>query len=100
MSQPGREQVRELSITISGGTGTGTTAPIWAIARWVRVVPVSESDSYDVTIKDGKGYIMMKRTGQIGTLSEQLQLSMGIVKSVLIENASQDGTYVFLADLH
>lgn len=100
MSSPGKEASRKLTITISSATGTGSITPEWAVAKWIRVVPVAETDSFDCTIKDGYGYIIMKRTGQIGTLSEMLELSLGIVKTVLIENASQDGSYIFLADLH
>lgn len=100
MSDVGREQVRRLDITISSATGTGSLTPIWALARWIRCAPIAETDTYDITIKDGSGFIMMKRTGQLGTLSEQLTLSMGIAKTVLIENATQDGTYTFLADMH
>jgi hypothetical protein len=100
MSTPGKEQVRRLSITISSATGTGNLTPEWTLTRWIRVIPVAETDSYDVTLKDGESHIIMKRTGQVGTLSENLVFSLGIVKSILIENASQDGTYVFKADLH
>lgn len=100
MSNPGREQVRLLNITVSSNTGTGSVTPLWAIARWVRVVPVAETDSYDVTFKDGEGDIMVKRTGQIGTMAEMLDLSVGILKTVLIENATQDGTYKLKLDLH
>ncbi len=96
----GKEQRRKLNITISSNTGTGTLTSEWTLARWLRVVPVAETDSYDVTLKDGDGFIMMKRTGQVGTLSENLEMSLGILKTVLIQNATQDGTYVFLADLH
>jgi len=100
MMATGKEQVRKLSITISSGTGTGTLTSEWTLSRWIRVIPVAETDSFDVTLKDADGHIMMKRTGQIGTLSENLQFSLGILKTVLIENAGQDGTYVFKADLH
>lgn len=96
----GKEASRKLSITISSGSGTGNISPEWAIARWVRVVPVAETDSFDVTIKDGDGLIIVKRTGQVGTLSEMLELSLGIAKTVLIQNTTQDGTYTFIADLH
>lgn len=100
MSEPGREQSRLLSITISSATGTGATVPLWALSRWVRIVPMAETDSYDVTFKDGDGDIMVKRTGQVGTMSEMLDLSMGILKTILIENATQDGTYKAKFDLH
>jgi hypothetical protein len=97
---PGKQAVYELPVVISSNTGTGTIAPEWTISRWVRVVPVAETDSFDVTIKDGKGYIMVKRTGQVGTMSEMLELSLGIAKTILIESATQDGTYRVLFDLH
>lgn len=96
----GREQSRSLSITVSSATGTGSPTPIWAVARWIRVIPVSETDTYDVTFKDGDGDIMGKYTGQSGTLSQRLEMSLGILKTVLIENASQDGTYRIKFDFH
>lgn len=100
MSRDGREQVRLLSVTISSGTGTASVVPIWALARWIRVIPVAETDTYDVTFKDGDGDIMGKYTGQTGTFSQQLDFSLGILKTVLIQNAAQDGTYKVKFDLH
>lgn len=100
MAEPGKEASRRLSITVSSGTGSGTVTNDWTISRWIRVIPVAETDSYDVTLKDADGYIMVKRTGQIGTLSENLELSLGILKTVLIESAVQDGTYICKFDLH
>lgn len=100
MTQFGREQVRLLSITISSGAGTGTIAPIWTHANWVRVIPVSEFDTYDVSFLDADGDIMVKRTGQTGTMSEMLELSLGILRTVQIASASQDGTYKLKLDCH
>jgi hypothetical protein len=96
----GKEAVRVLNITVSSGTGTGTVVAQWDVARWIRVVPIAETDTYDVTFKDGNGYIMGKYTGNQGTFSSKLEMSMGIMKTVLIESALQDGTYVVLFDLH
>ena len=96
----GAEKVKRLSITVTSGTGTGTLTPEWTLARWIRIKPVAESDTYTVTLKDGDGDIMMERTDQEGTLSENLEMSLGILKTVLIESASQDGTYLFKADCH
>ena len=97
---PGREQSRLLNITVLSNTGTGSVVPIWAIAKWVRVIPVAETDSYDVSFKDADGDIMVKRSGQIGTMSEMLELSAGIFRTILIENATQDGTYKLKLDMH
>lgn len=97
---PGKEQSRELLITVSGGAGTGTLSNEWAKSDWVRVVPVAETDTYDVTFKDAKGRIIVVRTSQTGTMSEQLQLSLGIVSTVVIANASSAGTYTCLFDMH
>lgn len=93
MSSVGREQVRLLNITVSSGSGTGTITPIWTHANWVRVIPPSESATYDVTFLDGDGDIMVKRTGQTGTMAEMLELSLGILSSVQVANGDQDGTY-------
>lgn len=100
MAQPGKEQSRRLNIAISSNTGTGTATQEWTLSRWIRVIPVAETDSYDVTLKDADGHIMLYRTGQIGTLSENIEMSLGILKTVLIANATQDGTYVIKFDLH
>lgn len=100
MSDTGREQSRRLNITISSASGTGSVVPIWARARWVRVIPVAETDSYDVTFKDADGDIIASRTGQVGTMAEMLDLSLGILATVVIANATQDGTYKVKFDLH
>lgn len=96
----GKEASRVLNITVSSGTGTGTLTPEWSLARWVRVIPVAESDTYDVTLKDGDGDIISKFTGQTGTFSYNAEMSLGILKTVLIESAAQDGTYKAKFDLH
>lgn len=95
-----REQSLTLAIAVSSGSGTGTLTPVWDICRWFRVVPIAETDTYDLTIKDGAGRIMVTRTSQLGTFSERLEISLGIMKSVLIQNATQDGNYTVVFDLH
>lgn len=100
MATPGKQAVLRLNITVSSLTGTGTVTNEWNIARWVRVIPVAETDTFDVTFKDADGHIMVKRTSNTGTMSEQLDLSLGIVRTVLIENATQDGTYVVKFDMN
>lgn len=100
MTHPGKEQVKRLNISVSSATGTGAVATEWTISRWIRVIPVDETDTYDVTLKDADGHIIMKRTSQLGTLSENLELSLAILTTVLIENATQDGTYIVKFDLH
>lgn len=96
----GSEGVKRLSITVSSGSGTGTLTPQWSLARWIRIHPIVETNTYDVTFKDGEGFIMLVRTSMTGTMSEELNMSMGIIKTIVIANASQDGTYVVHFDLH
>lgn len=96
----GREQVVPLNIAVSSGTGTGTLTKMWTLVRWIRVCPISETDTYDFTIKDAEGLIMVKRTSQLGTFSEKLDMSLGIMQTFLIENASADGTFKCRLDLH
>lgn len=100
MADVGREQSLLLNITVAAGTGTGSVAPLWAIARWVRIIPVTEADVYDVTFKDGDGDVIAVRTGQVGTMSEQLSLSLGILKTVVIANSSNNGTFKLKMDCH
>lgn len=95
-----REQSLRLAITISSGTGTGTVTNVWDIVRWFRVSPVSENDTYDLTIKDAAGRIMLKRTTYLGTFSEKIEMSLGIIRTIQIDNATQDGTYTALFDMH
>lgn len=100
MAEPGPQQSLALSITVSGGAGVGTITSYWAIARWVRVCPINETDTYDLTIKDADGKIMVVRTSQLGTMSERLEISMGIMRTITIANATADGTYVVKFDLN
>lgn len=96
----GREQSLFLNIAVSGATGTGTVTPLWAICRWIRIIPTTESDTYDVTFKDGDGDILLVRTGLMGTMSERLEMSMGILKTIVIANSSSTGTYKAKFDMH
>lgn len=100
MANEGSERSIRGSITVSSGSGTLNITPIWLNARWVRIKPVAESDTYDVTISDGDGIIIATRTGQTGTMSEQLEISLGIAKTIAIANAAQDGTYQVRLDPH
>ena len=96
----GKEQSRVLTITVSSGSGSGTITNTWDKCAWFRVVPPDEADTYTVTVKDANGFIILKRTGQEGTLSENLALSLGIAKTVEIASASADGSYRAIFDMH
>ena len=96
----GREEVRRLDISVSSGTGSGNINRTWDLSRRVRVIPPAETDSYDVSIKDSDSHRIFQRTGQVGTLSELQGLSLGILSSVSIANATTDGTYVVKFDMH
>ena len=96
----GRESSLRLNIVVASGTGTGTLTKAWDIVRWFRAIPIAETDTFDCTIKDADGHIMSKWTGQLGTLSQNLEMSLGIMQTVLIENAAQDGTYIVKLDMN
>lgn len=100
MANVGKEQSRRLNIVVSSGSGSGTIASQWDVCRWIRVIPVAESDTYTVIVKDADGDRIIERTGQTGTLSENLEISLGIAKTVEISSAAQDGTYKVKLDLH
>ena len=96
----GIEASREIPITVSSGSGTGTLTKAWDLSRWFRVIPPAESNTYDVDIKDSSGHLMLKRTSQLGTMSELVDISLGIAATVNIANGSADGTYTAKFDLH
>lgn len=100
MTYPGKQAVKRLDVSVTGGTGTGTLTNQWDIARRVRIIPPSETTSYDFTIKDGEGDLIILRNGAIGTTSEQLELSMGICSTINITNSSSNGTFKCKFDLH
>jgi len=100
MATEGPQKSLRGAITVSSGSGSLTLTNEWINVRWVRVQPVAESDSFDVTISDADGIIMMNRTGQTGTLSEKLEMSLGIMRTIAIANATQDGTYQVRFDAH
>src|SRR5213595_1383560 len=97
---PGSQEVKRLVIAVTSGTGTGTVTPTWLVTRWIRIHPVSESDTFVLTFKDGEGTIILVRTGLTGTFSENLQISLGILKTIVVTSASQDGNYVVHFDCH
>lgn len=97
---PGREQSVPLTIAVSSGAGSGTLTKMWTLVRWLRVIPVSETDTFDLTVKDADGFIMLSRTSQLGTYSERLEMSLGIMQTIEIANALQDGSYKCRLDLH
>lgn len=94
------EQSLPLNITVSSGSGTGTITNKWEICRWIRIKPIAETDTYNVVISDADGVIMLSRTSQLGTLSERVEMSLGIMRTITITGATQDGTYVCKFDLH
>lgn len=100
MATEGPQKSLRLNIVVSSGSGTGTLTNEWTSSRWIRVKPIAETDTFDLTIKDADGQIMVSRTSQLGTLSEKLEMSLGIMQTVSIANAAQDGTYVVKFDTH
>jgi hypothetical protein len=96
----GKEKSVVLPVAISSGSGTGTLTNSWDIVRWLRIKPIAEEDTYNITISDGDGMIMLSRTGQTGTFSEKIEMSLGIMSTIAIDSASQDGTYLVKLDLH
>lgn len=100
MANEGSQQVIKGTVTISSGGGALTLTNIWLNARWIRIKPVAESDTYDITGADADGIIMFTRTTQLGTFSERMEMSLGVLKTITIANASQDGTYQVRFDTH
>ena len=100
MATEGSQQSIQGAIAVSSGSGSLTLTPVWQNARWIRIKPVAETDTYDLTISDADGIIMATRTGQLGTFSEKLEMSLGIMRTIAIANASQDGTFQVRFDPH
>lgn len=100
MSNEGPQQSLRLSIVVSSGAGTGTLTNQWSVARYIRIKPASETDTFNVVIKDADGMIMANRTAQLGTLSEKFEMSLGIMSTIAISSASADGTYTVKFDLN
>lgn len=100
MANEGSQQVIKGAITISGGSGVLTLTNIWLNARWIRIKPVAETDTYTVVGADAEGIIMFSRTSQLGTLSEKLEMSLGVLRTITVSSAAQDGTYQVRFDPH
>jgi len=99
MANEGPQASRVGKITVSSGSGTLTLTNEWSTARWIRVKPVNETDTFTLTIADADGMIMGKWTGQLGTFSAELNMSLGIMSTISIASASSDGTYTVKFDL-
>jgi len=101
---PGKQQSIKLLVTVTSGSGTGTFTNQWDVVRRIRIVPPSESTTYDCNIKDADGYLIFDSTDGIspttGTLSMLNEMSLGIMRTVTIYNASSDGTYIVILDMH
>ncbi len=97
---PQREESRTLTIVVSSGSGTGTISNSWDVTRRIRVSPPNETATYDFTIKDNAGRLILKRTDKEGTLSEAQQISTGIAKTFVVEEATVDGNYIVSLDMH
>ena len=100
MANEGSQQSIRGTITVSSGSGSLTLTNTWLNARWIRIKPVAETDTYNVSVSDADGMLMFSRTGQLGTLSEMLEMSLGIMRTVSITSAAQDGTYTVKFDIH
>lgn len=97
----GREQSLTLLITVSSGSGTGTITNVWDTCKRFRVCPPSETNTYNVNIKDADGFLIWQTVAtQTGTLAMHADLSLGIAKTVNITGASADGTYTVKLDMH
>lgn len=97
----GKEQSKRLNIVVTSGSGMGTVTNSWDIARRIRIIPPSESTTYDCTIKDADGHIIFDNPETLtGTLSMLNEMSLGIVSTVTIANASGDGTFIAKFDMH
>lgn len=95
-----REESRVTTVVVSSATGTALINRVWDVCRWWRVIPPSELYTYTVTIYDGADRKIIERSGQIGTLSENLPISLGIAGKVTISAATGDGTYSVIFDMH
>lgn len=100
MAGEGSQQSIKGTISVSSGAGSLTLTPTWLSARWIRVKPVNETDTYDLTISDADGIIMLTRLTQTGTFSEKMEMSLGVMRTVQIANAASDGTYQVRFDTH
>lgn len=100
MATEGPQQSISGKITVSSGSGTLTLSNQWTVARWIRVKPVNETDTFTLTISDADGVIMGKWSGQQGTFSSKLEMSLGIMSTIAISSASADGTYTVKLDMH
>lgn len=100
MASEGSQQSIKGTVAISSGSGSLTLTNAWLNARWIRIKPVAETDSYTVVVSDADGMIMFSRTAQVGTLSEKLEMSLGIMRTVQISSATQDGSYTVKFDIH
>lgn len=99
----GREQSLRLAVVITSGTGTGTFTTAWDLIRRIRVCPPTETHTYDFFLKDADGLLIFDSTKagtMTGTFSAPLGISLGILKTILIQNASVDGTYQIRLDMH
>lgn len=102
----GREQSVTLNVVVSSGSGTGNFTKSWDHVNHIRVIPPSESDTYDFKLLDGNGYIIFATTiagmadHWIGTLPISGPYSLGILNSASITSASSDGTYKVILDFH
>lgn len=97
---PGRQESRRVNVSVSSGAGSTVVDKIWSLSRRIRIIPPSESATYTVTLTDGDGQMIFKRTSIVGSFSELDILSLGILYQVAISGATVDGNYTVKFDMH
>ncbi len=84
----------QMTISVSGGSGTANTQYIRGIVRHILVKPSNENAQYSVSIVNPAGIKIYERTSETGTLSELTTIPVLGIYTVSITFSTSDGSFI------
>ena len=65
------------SVTLSSGSGSFNTDPMYGIVEHLMIVPASTTNVYDVTMTDRDGDVVYRKIGEMGRMDDKAGLPIG-----------------------
>ncbi len=84
----------QLQLTVLLGSVSGNTQNLMGICHHIAIKPATSTTQYDISIVDSSGIVVYERTGEIGTLSELLELPVRDIYTISLTNVTVDELFI------